>query len=66
MTREAKMRDAMVRQKSLNIIPAMPPVRARGTNTASVVRVEAMTEEVTSAVPLVQESSRLCPSAEKR
>ena len=66
MTREAKIKEAMVRQKSLNIIPAMPPVRARGTKTASVVRVEARTELVTSLVPSMQASARLRPSAEKR
>ncbi len=44
----------------------MPPVGARGTKTASVVRVEARTEEVTSFVPSMQASARLRPSAEKR
>ena len=46
MTREARMRKAMVRQKSLKSIPAMPPARPRGRNTATVVRVQAMTAVV--------------------
>ena len=53
----------MVRQKSLNIMPAMPPVRPRGKKTATVVSVEATTEVVTSLVPSTQALSRSCPSA---
>ena len=53
----------MVRQKSLNSMPAMPPVRPRGRNTATVVRVEAVRERKTSLVPSTQDSMRLCPSA---
>ena len=44
----------MVRQKSSNSIPAMPPESPIGTNTATVVSVEAMTEVVTSLVPSTQ------------
>ena len=60
------MREAMVRQKSRNIWPAMPPESPRGTNTARVVRVEAMTEDVTSLVPSTQALIRSWPSRAKR
>ena len=41
----------MVRQKSLNIWPASPPVSASGRNTATVVSVDAVSERKTSFVP---------------
>ena len=66
MTREAKISEAMVRQKSRNIMPARPVTMPRGTNTASVVRVEASTEVVTSRVPSTQALMRSWPSAAKR
>ena len=47
-------------------MPAMPSVKARGTNTASVVSVDATTEDVTSLAPSTQASIRLWPSAENR
>ena len=56
----------MVREKSLNIMPAMPPERPRGKNTATVVSVDATTEVVTSLVPSTQALSRSWPSAAKR
>ena len=56
----------MVRQKSSKSIPATPPVRARGRKTATVVRVEAVREMVTSLVPLTQASIRSWPSADQR
>ena len=62
MAREARIRKAMVRQKSLKIIPARPPVRPRGRNTATVVRVEAVRESMTSRVPSTQEVIRSWPS----
>ena len=52
----------MVRQKSRKIISAMPPQKDRGTNTATVVRVEAVSDRNTSRVPSTQDSMRLCPS----
>ena len=66
MTREASIRNTMVRQKSSKSMPAMPPVRARGRKTATVVRVEAVREMVTSLVPLTQASIRSWPSADQR
>ena len=66
MTRDANIKDAIVRQKSLNIIPAMPPVIASGTKTASVVSVDASTELVTSFVPSTHALIRSWPSAENR
>ena len=56
----------MVRQKSLKICPAMPPVRPSGRNTATVVRVEAVSESVTSFVPSTQLVMRSCPSDAQR
>ena len=66
ITREARIRKEMVRQKSSKSIPAIPPVRARGIKTATVVRVEAVREVKTSRVPSTQDSIRLCPSADQR
>ena len=48
----------MVIQNSRNIMPVMPPESAIGRNTAMVVRVDAVTEVMTSPVPLVQASQR--------
>ena len=66
MTREAKIKEAMVRQKSRNIMPASPLTIPRGTNTARVVSVEASTEVVTSFVPSTQALMRSWPSPAKR
>ena len=63
MAMEPRIRKEMVRQKSSKSIPAMPPVSPRGRNTATVVRVEAMTEVVTSLVPSTQAVIRSWPSA---
>ncbi len=64
ITKEARIRKEMVRQKSSNSIPAIPPVMARGRKTATVVRVEAVREVKTSLVPSTQEVIRSWPSAE--
>ena len=66
MAMEPRIRKPMVRQKSSNSMPAMPPERPIGTNTATVVRVEATTEVVTSRVPSTQAVMRFLPSAAKR
>ena len=62
MTSEDRIRKEMVRQKSRKIISAMPPQKDRGTNTATVVRVEAVRDRNTSRVPSTQDSMRLRPS----
>ena len=66
MTKDAEISEAMVRQKSRNIMPASPVTIPRGTNTARVVSVEASTEVVTSLVPSTQALMRSWPSAAKR
>ena len=66
MAKEPTIKKAMVRQKSLNIMPAIPPESPRGKNTATVVSVDAMTEEVTSLVPSTHALMRSCPSEAKR
>ena len=66
MASEQKMRKTMVRQKSLKIWPAMPPVRPSGRKTATVVSVEAVSESVTSFVPSTQLVMRSCPSDAQR
>ena len=48
----------IVMQNSLNIMPARPPDRPIGRNTAMVVSVEAVTESTTSLVPITQDSQR--------
>ena len=62
MMSELSSSATMVIQNSLNIMPVMPPDRPMGRNTATVVRVEAVTEVTTSFVPLVQDSQRSYPS----
>ena len=59
MMSELSSSATMVIQNSLNIIPVMPPDSAIGRNTAMVVRVDAVTEVMTSPVPFVQASQRL-------
>ena len=63
MAMDPRIRKAMVRQKSSNSMPAIPPDRPMGMNTATVVRVEARTEVVTSLVPSTQAVMRSWPSA---
>ena len=59
MMSELSSSATMVMQNSRNIMPVMPPDSAIGRNTAMVVRVDAVTEVMTSPVPFVQASQRL-------
>ncbi len=59
----ARSEKLTVSASSLNIIPARPPTKAMGKNTATVVRVEAVMAMATSSVPRRAAVRRSAPSS---